>query len=116
MSAAKGLLPAGFEALEPFVEAWAIEGAANRAQRRLESSEAEMAAFFNVAKDLLPAGLDYLDRKPLHQFDEQEQRLMNLFLSFGHVLQAVEIQGSDEPAHALVRQHVKITRASADLR
>ena len=116
MSDTAGLLPAGFEALEPFVASWAIEGAANRAQRRLVSSEAQRVAFFNAAKDLLPAGLEYLDRKPLHQFDEKEQRLMNLLLSLCHVAQAVEIQGDAEPGHALGRRHMKITRASADLR
>ena len=47
--------------------------------------------------------------------DEKEERLMNLLLSLCHVAQAVEIQGDDEPKHALGRQHMKITRASADL-
>jgi hypothetical protein len=116
MSDTAGLLPAGFEALEPFVASWAIDGAANRAHRRLVTSDAERVAFFNAAKELLPAGLDHLDRKPLELFDEKEQRLMNLFLSLCHVAQAVEIQGDDEPAHALGRRHMKITRASADLR
>jgi hypothetical protein len=116
MTGTLGLLPSGFETLEPFVESWAIDGAAKRAHRRLVSSEAQRVAFFNAAKDLLPAGLAYLDRKPLHQFDEKEQRLMNLLLSLCHVAQAVEIQGDAEPGHALVRQHMKITRASADLR
>lgn len=116
MSSTSSLLPAGFEALEPFVELWAVDGAANRAHRRLVTSEAEHVAFFSAAKDLLPGGLDYLDRKPLDQLDEKEQRLMNLLLSLCHVAQAVEIQGDDEPRHALGRQHMKITRASADLR
>lgn len=115
MSVSKGLLPSGFEALEPFVESWAIEGAANRAHRRLMSSAAQRVAFFNAARDLMPAGLDFLDRKPLNQFDEKEERLMNLLLSLCHVAQAVEIQGDDEPRHALGRRHMKITRASADL-
>lgn len=116
MSAADDLLPPGFEALEPFVASWAIDGAANRARRRLLSSDEERVAFFNAAKELLPAGLDRLDRKPLEHFDENEQRLMNLFLSLCHVAQAVEIQGDAEPGHALGRRHMKITRASADLR
>ena len=116
MSVTENLLPSGFEALEPFVESWAIDGAANRAHRRLVTSEAQRVAFFNAAKDLAPAGLDYLDRKPLHQFDDKEQRLMSVLLSLCHVAQAVEIQGDDEPRHALGRQHMKITRASADLR
>jgi hypothetical protein len=115
MSDSKDLLPAGFKTLEPFVESWAIEGAANRAQRRLVSSESERIAFFNAAKDLAPAALEYLDRKPLDQLDEKEQRLMNLLLSLCHVAMAVEILGDDEARHAQGRQHMRITRASADL-
>jgi hypothetical protein len=116
MNATNGLLPPGYDALEPFVESWALEGAANRSNRRLKSSESERVAFLNAAKDLVPAGLDYLDRKPMDQFSEQERRLMNLFLSFCHVALAVEIQADEEPKHAAVRQHMKITKASADLR
>ncbi|CAN7527174.1 hypothetical protein LJR225_003796 [Phenylobacterium sp. LjRoot225] len=114
MSAATSRLPSGFEALEPFADAWAVEGANNRLQRRLTSSEAEQVAFFNAAKDLLPAALTYLDRKPLGQFDAVERRLMNLFLTFAHVSLAVETQGDDEPKHAEGARHITITRAPAD--
>jgi hypothetical protein len=46
-------LPTCFEALEPFVDQWALDGAARRMQCRLTSSEAERNAFFNAAKPLL---------------------------------------------------------------
>lgn len=108
-------LPAGFETLEPFAATWAIEGANNRLQRRLTSSESERVAFFEAAKDLLPAALEHLDRKPLTQFDAREQRLMNLFLTFAHVALAVEIQRDHEPRHAEGARHITITRAPADL-
>ena len=113
MSAAE-LLPTGFEILESFVERWAVEGAAHRAQRRTDSSEAERVAFYNAAKDLAPVALDYLDRKPVDQLDEKERRLMNLMLTLCHVSLAVEAQRDDEPKHAKVRQFMKITRAPAD--
>jgi hypothetical protein len=115
MSGIEAMLPSGFESLEPFVASWAIDGAVNRAHRRLVSSDPERIAFFNAAKDVVPAALEYLNKKSPDQFDEKEQRLMNLLLSLCHVAQAVEIQGDDEPRHALVRRHMKITRASADL-
>jgi hypothetical protein len=114
MSGAASPLPPGFEQLAPFVDSWSIAGAAHRAQRRIESGEAERAAFYQAAKDALPAALAHLDRKPLAQLDERETRLMNLMLSFAHVALAVEVQAGDETKHAQARKHFRITRASAD--
>src|SRR5688572_32846266 len=93
-------LPAGFEALEPFVEGWSIAGAANRAQRRNDSTPAERTAFYEAASPLAPAALEHLDRKALGAFDEGEERLMNLMLTLAHVALAVEAQGPDEARHA----------------
>jgi hypothetical protein len=114
MSGAASLLPPGFEQLAPFVDSWSLAGAALRAQRRLESSEAERVAFYHAAKDALPAALAHLDQKPLAQFDARETRLMNLVLSFAHIALAVEVQGDDEAKHAQLRKHLRITRAIAD--
>lgn len=108
------LLPTEFAALEPFVENWAISGAANRMKRRLNSTEQERVSFFNAAKELVKPALAYLDQKPLDQFNDQEKRLMNLMLSFCHVLMAVEILGSDEPRHAAFARLMTITRATSD--
>lgn len=108
------LLPSGFAALEPFVESWAIAGAANRMKRRLESAEKDRVAFFNAARDLVEPALAHLDQKPLDQFNDEEKRLMNLMLSFCHVLLAVEILGSDEPRHAEFARLMTITRATSD--
>jgi hypothetical protein len=116
MSSATAQLPDGFAALEPFVDMWAIEGAANRARRRLTSTTADRVAFFSAARDLVIPALDLLDRKPLHELDAREQRLMNLMLSVCHVSLAVEIQGEDEEAHANGARHMRIIRATADTR
>jgi hypothetical protein len=115
MSGAPSQLPAGFEALEPFASTWAIAGAANRAERRMSSSEADRVAFFEAAKDLLAPALARLDETPLDQFDAKEQRLMDLMLTFAHVAFAVEVQGDDEPKHLRGARRMKITRAPADL-
>lgn len=114
MTGASSLLPAGFEALEPFVESWALATTAERAQHRSDSTEAERLAFYEAAKDLAPDALTLLDRKSLNGFDAREERLMNLVLSLAHVSLAVEAQGSDEPRHAAFRQHMRILRSSAD--
>jgi hypothetical protein len=115
MSTQSSLLPAGFEALAPFVEFWAADTAAGRAHCRDISDEAGRVAFYNAANDLVPQALACLDEKPLDQFDESEQRLMKLVLSFAHVAMAVELQREEEPRHARYRPFMRITRAPADL-
>jgi hypothetical protein len=107
-------LPAGFEALEPFVGAWAMETAEKRHQARLTSSDAERQAFFDAAEGLLGPGLDYLDQRSLADFSPSDRRLMTLLLGLAHVSLAVEMQGDDEPKHALGARHMTITRAPAD--
>ena len=108
------LLPEGFEALEYFVDRWAVDGTANRDKRRGESTENERVAFFEAAKDLVPKALELLDGKPLDQFNERERRLMNMVLSFTHVAMAVEMLGDAEPRHARFREVMRITRSPAD--
>jgi hypothetical protein len=115
MSAVETQLPAGFESLQPFVPGWAIEGADARHRRRIDSTEAERAAFFEAVGKVLTAALEHLDRKPLAALDPSEKRLMNLLLSFAHVAQAVELQRDQEPMHAVGAGRITITRATADI-
>jgi hypothetical protein len=110
------LLPTGFEALEPFIDPWAVEGTANRARLRTTSTDAERRTFFAVGQPLLSAALDYLDTKPLSAFGAADQRLMNLTLSLAHVSFAIEIQGDAEASHAVLRDKMVITRTPADQR
>lgn len=107
-------LPPGFEALQAYARDWAIEGADNRRLRRLDSSKQERAAFFAAVKDMIPAALEYLDRKPLDALDISEKRLMHMLLTFAHIAPAVEVQGEDEAKHAIGARRVTITRAVAD--
>ena len=107
-------LPAGFESLEPFVDRFAIAGTANRAQLRGDTSRQEREAFYKAAKELIAPALDLLDKKTFAEFNEIDQRLMNLTLSFAHVALAVEVQGPDEEKHAKLREHMKIVRSTAD--
>jgi len=107
-------LPAGFEALEPFAADWIQDSANARLRARLASDEASRVAFFEAAKPLLASALEQLDKKPLDQLDDREQRLMQLLLSFAHIALAVEIQGGDEAKHAADARFITITRAPAD--
>lgn len=107
-------LPAGYEALEYFVERWAITGTANRDARRADSTPEERVAFFEAVKPVLNKALEELDRKPLRELDEKEKRLLDLLLSFAHVTHAVEMLGDAEPRHARFRREMPFTRSSAD--
>ena len=107
-------LPDGFEALEPFVEMWAIDNAPRRAEMRGEASAEERKAFYQAASPLLAQALDHLDAKPLDDLDESEKRLMQMMLSLAHVAIAEEIQKGDEEKHAFYRTFMPVTRAPAD--
>jgi hypothetical protein len=108
------LLPPGFETLEPFVERWSLDSADDRLKWRLKSTEAERVEFFNAAKDRLQDGLTYLDKKPFTEYDDDETRLIKLFLSFAHIALAVEVQGDAEPKHAVGARFMTITCAPSE--
>ncbi len=109
------LLPEGFTALEAFVEKWSVPGTAARAARRGESTQAEREAFYAAARDLLTPALAQLDSKPLPALDAAEKRLLDMMLSLAHVALAVEGLGDDEPRHATMREHMRITRSPAGI-
>lgn len=107
-------LPAGFDALEPFVAQWAIGGTANRAARRSASTSEERAAFFAAASPLLDMALAHLDEREFAAFTSADRHLMDLVLSLAHVALAVEIQGPDEVRTAPSRDRMRIDCSSAD--
>ena len=107
-------LPAGYEALEYFVDRWAVSGTANRDARRGDSTPEERIAFFEATRGLVPKALEELDRKPLGELDDKERRLLDLLLSLAHVTHAVEMLGEAEPRHARFRKVMPFTRSSAD--
>lgn len=110
-----GLLPKGFEVLEPFAAQWDGDTAAKRAHLRSAYGEEQRDAFHTACSPLLKPGLAWLDGIALAEQDEAEQRLMRLFLTFAHVSLAVEVQDDDERKHTLLRTSMRITRAPADL-
>lgn len=109
-----GILPPGYETLEPFAARWAIAGSNARALLRGSSTAEERQAFYDAVRDRVGPALDELDRKPLAELTEPEERLLRLLLSFAHVALAVEIQGADEARHTELRAHMPITRSPAD--
>lgn len=107
-------LPAGYEALEPFVARWALPSSAARAGARSNSAAEERAAFYAVAAPLAEPTLAALDAKPLAALTAPERTLLDLMLGFAHVSLAVEVQGKDEPWHRQWRDRMAVTAAPAD--
>lgn len=110
-----GLLPPGYESLEAFVTQWDAAGIAARAKLRDESTPEQRQAFYNAARGLVTGALAELDRKPIEQLDEREQRLARLLLSYAHVALAVEIRGAGEAAHRVDRCESVLTHEPAGL-
>lgn len=108
-------LPAGFEALEPFVATWAADSAAARDGLRTQQTGEARQAFYDAMNPLLVPALDRLDTVPLAEHDAGEKDLMLLTLSYAHVALAVEVQGPDETKHGINRQRLPISRAPADI-
>ncbi|WHO40193.1 hypothetical protein PMI04_006265 [Sphingobium sp. AP49] len=107
------LLPAGFAALTPFTDCWAISGSIARAARRGDAHPTDRAAFFAAAAPLLDAALTHLDTCPINALSPADQRLMDMMLTLAHVSLTEEILGDQEPAHYRQRRAMHITRTPA---
>lgn len=109
-----GPLPSAFEALERFVERWALTGRTERVRRRIESQPGEREEFYESAREFLVPALRYLDTRPLDELTEPDKRLLNLCLVLAHVALATEQQRDAEPSHARVQARFVIERTSED--
>jgi len=102
-------LPAGFEALEPFVSDWALTGEAARAAARSRASDAQRREFYDVAQPLMEQALSWLDAKPIDKLDEADATLMRLMLSLANVYHSIEVLGDAEPENARMRARLEFT-------
>lgn len=84
-----GLLPAPFADLERFSQ-WILETENERYDLRLESSMAEMQAFYDAAFARLPEAMTYMDQYPIDDLPDDVKRLLNLFLSLVEVSYPIE--------------------------
>lgn len=104
-----GALPAGFEALEPFVADWALAGETARAAARSAASDEQRAQFYAGAQPLMEAALAYLDGKPIDNLDAPDTTLMRLMLSLANVYHSVEVLGDTEAENARMRARLTLT-------
>jgi hypothetical protein len=84
------VLPAEFEALEPFGE-WVLPTEPERYAKRLASSMEQMQAFYDAAFPLLGSAMAHLDSFGLHELPDAERNLMYLMYSLIMVSFPVEV-------------------------
>ena len=96
MTSASGqsALPEAFGALEVYVSDWALPTEAERAQRRLATSESAAREFYERMLEYADDALGYLGNKPIDQLDEPDQNLLLLLLSLANIAMTIECYGT----------------------
>jgi hypothetical protein len=84
------LLPEGFEDLEPFID-WCLPTEAERYAKRLDSTMAELQAFYDAAMPRLEDAMAYLDQFPLNDLPDEASRLLWLCYSLVNASFPVEV-------------------------
>jgi hypothetical protein len=84
-------LPPEFSDLEPFVEAWCLDGEPQRYAKRLASSMDEMHAFYDAIFPRAEEAIVYLEKFPLDALPTDAHRLLKLLYSLIIVSFPVEI-------------------------
>ncbi len=88
------LLPARFAALDCFALGWALEDADARLRKRMQSSMAELEAFYHAMLPHLEAALLYLDEFEFGKLPTPERLLHWLTLAVAEAALSVEIYRS----------------------
>lgn len=102
-------LPQGFQHLEPYVQQWAVMGLEQRAVARDTSSMAEKKAFAAAMESQIASIYTAIKDIPVVQLKEEEQRLMALLLSYGHVSLTLDGREAQESEHVLCRKEMVLT-------
>ncbi len=86
---AKQKLPKEFKDLEPFAD-WALRTERERNHKRLNSEMSEIQSLYDTVLPRMEAIMEYLNKFPIDDMAEEEQRLLNITLSLAEVAPAVE--------------------------
>jgi hypothetical protein len=105
--------PAQFSMLEPLADDWLADSAEGRKQFRICRTYDERKFFYDLAGPLLPAALDYLDRKTLADFSTPDVNLLQLMKALGHIALSIEHYGMADEQHAAHLAAVTITSDAA---
>ncbi len=85
----KAILPPAFADLEPFA-GWSLATEAERVDKRIHASPAEIRAFYDAMAPRMPAVLAWLDALPLSALPADAERLLWLTWSMAEAAMATE--------------------------
>jgi hypothetical protein len=90
------MLPAEFAELEQFAADWCIATEAARYAKRLDSTMAQMQAFYDATFPRVREAMTYLDKFDLHDLASQELNLLHLIYSL--IMVSLPIDVWNQPA------------------
>ncbi|BBZ11865.1 hypothetical protein [Mycobacterium branderi] len=93
-------LPSAFAELEPFAEIWCLPTEAERWERRMASSMAEMREFYDAFFPRLEEAIEYCDKFSLDDLPDDALNLLHLIYSLIMVAMSVEIMHQVRPTDA----------------
>jgi hypothetical protein len=96
---AEALLPPAFAELEPFAATWCLATEPERWARRLQSSMAELRAFYDAFFPRAEEAIAWCDRFPLEDMPPDAERLLQLLHSLLVVSYAVEVWKQPDVIH-----------------
>ena len=85
------MLPEKFAQLEPFAPTWCLASEAERFERRLSSSMAELTEFYDAFFPRIEEAIEHCQEYPLDDLPEDVANLLRLVYSLVMVAMAVEI-------------------------
>lgn len=97
---ADALLPSAFAELESYAETWCFPTEAERWDRRMASTMAEMREFYDAFFPRLEEAIEYCDKFSLDDLPEDALHLLHLIYSLIMVAMSVEIMQQPRPTDA----------------
>ena len=103
-------LPAGFEALQPFVSKWAGATSLQRMTTRAEADYAEIKDFYDAMVEKAEDAIALINQYPLKAMPEDVENLAKLTLALCQAAVAVEFHGQPRAPGTPYPNSIKLTK------
>lgn len=100
-------LPAGFEALQPYVADWAFLDEMGRVEKRLSLTYDEVKKFYDAGAPIFDKVMEYLRARPIGSLTPSEDALFKIALGLVEVSFTFEIYHGEFPPDLYDTRKVK---------